>query len=255
MSADLPTPIRAPRRTRVLQRLLPLLAVAAFVGGWEAAVRIGGLPAWLLPAPSQVLSALWQHRASLAQSWWVTLQLTASALALACIGGAGLAALFALWRPLEWALTPFTVVLQVTPVIAVAPLIMIVTDSAGLTVLACAFIVAFFPVLSNTLAGLRSADPGLRELFRLHGASRWQTLCLLLLPGALPYFLAGLRIAGGLSLIGAVVAEFVAGTGGTGTGLAYQILQAGYQLNIPRMFAALLLITVTGVLLLSLIHI
>jgi NitT/TauT family transport system permease protein len=221
--------------------------VAVFLGGWEAAVHWGQLPPWLLPAPSRVLQALWQHRASLTESWWVTLRITAAALALACVGGVGLAALFSLSRWLEWSLTPFAVVLQVTPIIAVAPLIMILTDSPPLTVLVCAFIVAFFPLLANTLAGLRSADAGLRELFRLYGASRWQTLRWLLLPSALPYFLAGLRIGGGLALIGAVVAEFTAGAAGRDTGLASRILEAAFRTDMPKMFAALLLVSLTGV--------
>jgi len=139
------------------------------------------------------------------------------------------------------------VVLQVTPIIAVAPLIMILTDSATATVLICAFIVAFFPLLANTLVGLRSADAGLREMFRLYRASRWQTLRWLLVPSALPYFLAGLKIAGGLALIGAVVAEFTAGAAGRNTGLASRILEAAFRTEIPKMFAALLLVSLTGV--------
>jgi NitT/TauT family transport system permease protein len=227
--------------------LAPLIAVSLFLLGWEAAVRGWEIPPYLLPAPTLVLQTLWENLGSLMQSWWVTLRITLLALGLACIGGVGLATLFALSRWLEWSLTPFAVVLQVTPIIAVAPLIMILTDSATATVLICAFIVAFFPLLANTLVGLRSADAGLREMFRLYRASRWQTLRWLLVPSALPYFLAGLKIAGGLALIGAVVAEFTAGAAGRNTGLASRILEAAFRTEIPKMFAALLLVSLTGV--------
>lgn len=225
----------------------PTLTVLLFVLGWDAAVRLWEIPPYLLPGPGLVLQTLWENLGSLMVSWWVTLRVTLLALLLACLGGAGLAALFALSPWLEWSLTPFAVVLQVTPIIAVAPLIMILTDSATATVLICAFIVAFFPLLANTLTGLRSADAGLRELFRLYGATRWQTLRWLLLPTALPYFLSGLKVAGGLALIGAVVAEFTAGAAGRNTGLASRILEAAFRTEIPRMFAALLLVSLTGV--------
>lgn len=228
--------------------LAPTLTVLLALAAWEGAVRFWDIPPYLLPGPWRVLQALHDDFASLMASWWVTVRITATALALACVGGVGLATLFSLSRWLEWSLTPFAVVLQVTPVIAVAPLIMILTDSAEATVLVCAWIVAFFPLLANTLAGLRSADAGLRELFRLYGASRWQTLRFLLIPSALPYFLTGLKIAGGLSLIGAVAAEFTAGAAGRNTGLASRILEAAFRTEIPKMFAALVLVAATGVL-------
>lgn len=232
---------------RLARLLAPTLAVAAALLGWEVLVHWADLPPYLLPAPSRVLQTLWQQHDSLLAAAAVTLRITLTALVLACVGGAGLAALFALSPWLEWSLTPFAVVLQVTPVIAVAPLIMILTDSAEATVLICAWIVAFFPVLASTLAGLRSADAGLRTLFRLYGASRWQTLRFLLLPSALPYFLSGLKVASGLSLIGAVAAEFTAGAAGRDTGLASRILEAAFRTEIPRMFAALVLVAAIGV--------
>jgi NitT/TauT family transport system permease protein len=226
----------------------PTLAVALFLTAWEGAVRAFDIPPYLLPGPWLVAQTLVANFGSLAQSWWVTVSITLMALALATLGGVTLAALFALSPWLEWSLTPFAVVLQVTPIIAVAPLIMILTDSATATVLICAWIVAFFPVLASTLAGLRSADAGLSELFRLYRASRWQTLRFLLVPSALPYFLAGMKVAGGLSLIGAVVAEFTAGAAGRNTGLASRILEAAFRTEIPKMFAALVLVSLTGVL-------
>jgi NitT/TauT family transport system permease protein len=181
------------------------------------------------------------------QSLLVTLQITLGALAIAVCGGVGLAVLFTQSRWIEMSFFPYAVILQVTPIVAIAPLIFIYVDSKIAGLLICAWLVAFFPILSNTTLGLNSADHNLRDLFNVYGATRWQRLRFLQLPSALPYFLGGLRIAGGLALIGAVVAEYVAGTGGIGSGLAFRILEAGYRLNIPRMFAALMLIAVTGV--------
>jgi NitT/TauT family transport system permease protein len=162
--------------------------------------------------------------------------------------GGGLAVLFAQSRVLEISLFPYAVILQVTPIVAIAPLIIIwLKDEVFLSLLVCAWIVAFFPIVANTTLGLNSADRNLVDLFRLYGASRWQTLRLLRMPAALPYLLTGVRISGGLALIGAVVAEFVAGSGGTDTGLASRILEAGYRLQMPRLFAALVLLAATGI--------
>ena len=179
----------------------------------------------------------------------MTIRITIAAFILAVVLGTAAAFVFAQSRWLEMSLFPYAVLLQVTPVVAIAPLIIIWVDDIQAALVLCATIVAIFPVISNTTLGLKSVDPGLLDLFRLYKATRWQTLLRLRLPSALPYFFGGLRIASGLALIGAVVAEFVAGTGGTGGGLAYQILIAGFQLNVPRLFAALLLIAITGVLL------
>lgn len=193
---------------------------------------------------AQTLVADW---GTLSGSLWITLKITFMALAAAVIVGVALAVLFSQSKWLEMALLPYAVILQVTPVVAIAPLIIIWADDIDLSLLICAWIVAFFPILSNTILGLNSADHNLVNLFELYGASRWQTLRYLKLPAALPYFLAGLKISGGLALIGAVVAEFVAGTGGSASGLAYRILEAGYQLKIPRVFAALVMISLSGV--------
>jgi NitT/TauT family transport system permease protein len=230
-----------------LRWLAPTLAFAAALLAWEGAVHHWQIPPYLLPAPSLVAQTLFDNFGSLAPSWWVTITITFEALALAVLGGVALAVLFALLPLAELSLAPFAVVLQVTPVIAVAPLILILTDSPGATMLICAWIVAFFPILSNTVVGLRSTDPNLRDLMRLYRASRWQTLRYLLVPSALPYFMAGLKVAGGLSLIGAVVAEFTAGAAGRQTGLASRILEASFRTEIPKMFAALVLVSLTGV--------
>jgi len=213
----------------------------------QAVVRIDGIPPYILPGPLAIAASLWTDGPSLLGSLLVTLRVTIAALAAAAVLGGAIAVLFSLSRVLELSLFPYAVILQVTPIVAIAPLIIIWVREPFLALLVCAWIVAFFPVVANTTVGLNSADRNLLALFRLYGASRGQTLRYLRLPTALPYFLTGVRISGGLALIGAVVAEFVAGTGGSGAGLAYQILQAGFQLNIPRMFAALLLISMTGV--------
>jgi NitT/TauT family transport system permease protein len=225
----------------------PLAVGALALAGWEALVRLNEIPHYILPSPSLVARSLVADRAILFPALLVTLEVTALALAAAAAGGFLLAVLFAQSRWIERSLFPYAVTLQVTPIVAIAPLILIYVESTRAALLLCAWIVAFFPILSNTALGLRSVDRNLADLFRLYGASRWQTLTRLQLPGALPYFLGGLRIAGGLALIGAVVAEFAAGTAGAGSGLAYRILEAGYRLNIPRMFAALVLLSAAGI--------
>jgi NitT/TauT family transport system permease protein len=234
-------------RYRLVEIAAPLAAGLLFLAGWEAVVRWQDIPPYILPSPLAVAEALWRDGPSLLGSLLVTLRITVAALAAAIVFGGALAILFAQSRLLEISLFPYAVILQVTPIVAIAPLIIIWVDNTFLALLVCAWIVAFFPIVANTTLGLNSADRNLVELFRLYRASRWQTLRYLQLPAALPYFLAGVRISGGLALIGAVVAEFVAGTGGTETGLAYRILEAGYRLQIPRLFAALLLLSATGI--------
>jgi NitT/TauT family transport system permease protein len=228
--------------------LLPALVLIGLVVAWEAVVRGADIPAYTLPAPSLVLRTLADNFPSLAASWWVTLQITFGALALAVAGGVLIASAFALSPTLERALFPVAVVLQVTPIVAVAPLILIYVESTTAALLLCAWIVAFFPILSNTVVGLRAADSNLRDLFRLYRASPWQRLALLRAPSALPYFMAGLKISGGLALIGAVTAEMVAGAAGRETGLASRILEASFRTETPKMFAALTLLVATGVL-------
>jgi NitT/TauT family transport system permease protein len=235
-------------RAQSLAKLLAPLAVGLlFLAAWEAVVRIEAIPRYILPGPLLVAETLWTDGPSLLGSLLVTLRITFAALIAAALLGGAIALLFARSRVLEISLFPYAVILQVTPIVAIAPLIIIWVQNTFLALLLCAWIVAFFPVVSNTTLGLNSADRNLAELFRLYGASRWQALWQLRLPSALPYFLGGLRISGGLALIGAVVAEFVAGTGGAETGLAFRILESGYRLQIPRMFAALVLLSLTGV--------
>lgn len=234
--------------SRALRILVPLLVGIGFVLLWEGLVRVNGVPEFVLPAPSRIMESLMANFGSLMGSLWVTLRVTLLAFVLAVIGGVGIAIVFSQSRIAEAALFPYAVILQVTPVVSIAPLILIWVgyDRVELALLIIAWIVAFFPILSNTTLGLRSADHNLRDLFRLYGASRWQVLSELLLPSALPYMLAGMKISGGLALIGAVVAEFVAGSGAS-TGLAWRIIEAGNRLDIPKMFAALLLLSMLGI--------
>ncbi|MBX9760198.1 MAG: ABC transporter permease subunit [Beijerinckiaceae bacterium] len=234
------------RKAARLEKIIPILVFAALLIGWEALVRVREIPPYILPAPSLVWSTLIADWGTLSSALWVTVRTTFFALALATFGGLALALLFARWRVIEASLFPIAVILQVTPIIAIAPLLLVYLEPQS-AVLVCAFIVAFFPILSNAVLGLRSVDRNLVELYKLYGASPWQELRLLRLPAALPYFLGGLRIGGGLALIGAIVAEIAAGAAGRGAGLAFRIVEAGYRLNIPRMFAALVLVSATGV--------
>jgi len=248
------TPTRTPLllRPRVQQVVYPLLVLLVLLGAWQGTVDALELPAYLVPSPILMFKTLVEDAGMLMPALWVTLKITLLSFAAATVIGVLISFLFVQSRLIELALLPYAVLLQVTPIVAVAPLIIIWVKDPTLSLVVCATLVALFPVISNTTLGLRSVDPDLLAYFRMKRASRWQQLIRLRVPGALPYFFGGLRISSGLALIGAVVAEFVAGTGGSGAGLAYQILQAGFQLNIPRMFAALLLISLTGVLLFAL---
>ena len=214
---------------------------------WEGLVRAMAIPSYILPGPILVAKTLVSDWGTLWPALLVTLRITLEALVAAVVVGVSLALLFSLSRWIELSLFPYAIILQVTPIVAIAPLIIAWVDDVNVSLLICAWLVAFFPILSNTVLGLRSVDRNLLDLFELYGASRWRTLMDLRLPAALPYFLGGLRISGGLALIGAVVAEFVAGSGGRESGLAYRILESGYQLKIPRMFAALVLISLAGI--------
>jgi NitT/TauT family transport system permease protein len=235
-----------------LRLLLPLAILVGGIVVWEALVRVLAVPEYILPAPTAIAQTLAADGAVLFGSLGVTLLTTLQGFVAALIGGFALALAFDTSPRLRDALLPYTVMLQVTPVIAVAPLLLIYLPQQA-AVVVCAFIVAFFPVLSNTMLGLASTDRNLIGLFRLYRASRWQILWRLRLPSALPFILGGIRIAGGLSLIGAVVAEIAAGSAGAGSGLAYRIAESGYRLNIPRMFAALLLLSLAGVVIYTLL--
>mgnify|MGYP003576773716 CR=1 FL=1 len=240
---------RAPllSQPRVQRVVYPMLVGLVLVGLWQGMVTAMELPPYLVPSPILMMQTLVTDWAALGGALITTLKVTVLSFVLATVVGVLVSFLFVQSKRIETALFPYAVLLQVTPIVAVAPLIIIWVKNPTAAMVVCAALVALFPIISNTTLGLRSVDPDLQSYFKLNHATRWQQLVRLRIPSALPYFFGGLRISSGLALIGAVVAEFVAGTGGQGAGLAYQILQSGFQLNIPRMFAALLLISLTGV--------
>ncbi|CAN5919080.1 ABC transporter permease [soil metagenome] len=243
------TPTRVPllQQPRVQRVFYPLMVGVVLVALWQWLVVAMELPAYLVPSPFLMMQTLVHDWVPLGLALLVTLKITVLSFIVATIAGVLISFLFVQSKRIETALFPYAVLLQVTPIVAVAPLIIIWVKNPTAAMTVCAALVALFPIIANTTLGLRSIDPDLQSYFKLNRATRWQQLVRLRIPSALPYFFGGLRISSGLALIGAVVAEFVAGTGGSGAGLAYQILQAGFQLNIPRMFAALLLISLTGV--------
>ena len=232
---------------KVLRVVVPLVMLVAAIALWQLHITINQVPRYIMPAPGDVAGALVTDWGTLAPSLLVTLRVTFLALIIALIGGVGLAIILIQSKWIELAIFPFAVILQVTPMIAIAPLLIIYIKDSQTVLLTCAFIVAFFPILSNMVAGLKSVDHNLLNLFELYGANRWQSLIYLRLPSSLPYFAAGLRIGGGLALIASVVAEFAAGSAGKGSGLAFRLLESGYRLNYPRLYAALVLLMVTGV--------
>ena len=249
--APRPAARRAPppeheRADRVWRVALPIAMLLLGLLAWELIVRVRGIPPYVLPAPELVFRTLVSDWTILGASLVRTLVTTFEGFALAAVGGVGLAVIFNQSRLAEYCLYPYAVILQVTPIVAIAPLLLVYLPQEA-AVLTCAWLVAFFPVLANTTLGLHSVDRNLADMFALYRASRVQTLRYLKLPAALPFILGGLRIAGGLALIGAVVAEIAAGSAGAGSGLAYRIAESGYRLNIPRMFAALFLLSVTGI--------
>ncbi|QPH55903.1 ABC transporter permease [Pontivivens ytuae] len=226
---------------------LPVGVMACSLLAWHFYVTLWEVPHYVLPGPVLIAQTLVTDWAMLWDATIVTSRLTLLALIMAIIGGVSLAVAFTQSKWAEMSFFPYAVILQVTPVIAIAPLLQVYMESAFAAALTCAWIVAFFPILSNTTIGLKSTDPNLDDLFTIYGASRWQRLYLLAAPSALPFFLGGLKIAGGLALIGAVVAEFVIGRAGTGLGLASTLLEASYRFNFGRLFACLFLISALGV--------
>lgn len=232
-----------------LRIVSPAIAGITMIALWEAFCRAYQIPSYLFPAPSAIAATLVTDAQPLLRALWMTMRVALIAFALATILGTLIAFAFVQSKMIERAFLPYAVVLQVTPIVAIAPLIIILVKDTQIALIICATIIAIFPIIANAILGLRSVDHGLTNLFTLNKANRLQTLVRLRIPSALPYFFGGLRISSGLALIGAVVAEFVAGTGGRSAGLAYEILQAGFQLEIPRMFAALFLITVAGIVL------
>jgi len=245
--ASLSHSITAKRRELALRIVVPFATVASLVIVWGLYVKLSGVAPYILPGPGAVAAAFVSDWGTLAPALWVTTKITFISLMLALVGGVGFAVFLVQSRWIEIAFYPLAVILQVTPIVAISPLILIYAPSTQVALLICAFLVAFFPILSNMVQGLKSVDHNLINLFELYGASRWQTLLYLKLPAAQPYFMTGLRIGGGLALIAAVVAEFAAGSAGAGSGLAFRLLEAQYRMNIPRLFAALLMLSLLGV--------
>ncbi|TNF59561.1 MAG: ABC transporter permease [Rhodobacteraceae bacterium] len=246
---------RSARINRIAKWTLPSLVLVLSVLAWHLYVTIAEVPHYILPGPVKVAQSVVEDWAVLWPAMLVTGRLTLLALLMAILGGVALAVAFTQSKWAEMSFFPYAVILQVTPVIAIAPLLQIYVESAFVAALLCAWIVAFFPILSNTTIGLKSADHNLQDLFTIYGATRWQRLRYLAAPSALPFFLGGLKIAGGLALIGAVVAEFVIGRAGTGLGLASTLLEASYRFNFGRLYAALILISVMGVLIFAVMSI
>lgn len=238
---------RRDKINRIAKWTLPSLVMVLSILGWHLYVTLNAIPHYVLPGPLLVGQSIIDDWGLLWPAMLTTSRLTILALLLAITGGVALAVAFTQSKWAEMSFFPYAVILQVTPVIAIAPLLQIYMDSAFAAALTCAWIVAFFPILSNTTIGLKSADHNLQDLFTIYGATRWQRLRYLSAPSALPYFLGGLKIAGGLALIGAVVAEFVIGRAGTGLGLASTLLEASYRFNFGRLYAALILISAMGV--------
>lgn len=226
--------------------LLPIFFGLALLGMWEVLVAVYEVPPYILPSPADIGKSLWVDGASLLTALAVTLQVTLAALVLACLTGVGIAVLLVQSKALERMLFPYAVFLQVTPIVTIAPFIIIWVDNIFVVLLILAWMAAVFPIISNTLLGLKSTDRNLHDLFTLYGANRWQVLRRLLVPTALPYFLGGLRISGGLALIGTVVAEMVAGTSGESSGIASRLLEASYRLELARALACFVLLSITG---------
>lgn len=238
---------RRDKINRIAKWTLPSLVMILTLLGWHLYVTINEIPHYILPGPLLVGKSVIEDWGLLWPAMLTTSRLTLLALFFAILGGVALAVAFTQSKWAEMSFFPYAVILQVTPVVAIAPLLQIYIDSAFVAALICAWIVAFFPILSNTTIGLKSSDRNLEDLFTIYGASRWQRLRYLAAPSALPYFLGGLKIAGGLALIGAVVAEFVIGRAGTGLGLASTLLEASYRFNFGRLYAALILISAMGI--------
>lgn len=230
--------------TRVMP---PLLLIAVLIAAWEVGCRLLDVPVYFLPPPSAVFISLIERAPVLAGSAWQTLRMAMAALLVAIALGGGLALLVSMNRAAENAVRPLAVALQVTPVVAIAPLVLIWAglDHPDRAVIALAAAVAFFPIFSGALTGLHSADPDLERLFDLYGATPLQRLLRLRIPSAAPFALEGLRVAAGLSVIGAVVAEFVSGSGAS-QGLAWRLLEAGNRLRTADMLAALVWLMAMG---------
>lgn len=235
---------------RFLSFLAPIFTFILLLCSWELVVSFQNIPKYILPAPTDIFSSILLNYEDLLLSTFITFRITILAFLIASFLAIFIAILFSQSKIIELSLYPIAVIFQVTPVVAIAPLILIWVglDNAEYAILILAIIVAFFPVLANTNLGIKSVEKNLSELFSLYEATRFKRLFKLQLPYALPFILTGMKTSIGLALIGAVVAEFVAGSG-TSTGLAWRIIEAGNRLDVPKLFAALILLVVLGIVL------
>lgn len=231
---------------RILPPLLPALIVIAFA---EIAVRQHWIASYLVPAPTAIIRAIFENRTELTQAFLKTSSGAVLGFVLSALLGVAIAVLLSSSRAIQRSLYPYAVFFQTVPIIAIAPLLVIWFGYGMKTVVASAFIVSIFPVIANTLTGILSTDPALRDLFRLYGASRSVTLFKLRFPAALPQILTGLRVASGLAVIGAIVGEFI---GGEGLGSVVDVART--QQRVDKVFAAVLLASVLGLALFGLIN-
>jgi NitT/TauT family transport system permease protein len=220
--------------------------ITILTASWYLIVKRAEIPPYILPDPALVIGTLIKDWSILGPAMWVTACTTVLALTIAFSGGVLAAIVLDRWRFFEMLVSPVTVMVQVMPVIAVAPLILVYVDNPQIAQLSCAFLVAFFPIMVNALHGLKSVDQDQADTVRLYTASKWKMLVVLKMPSSLPNLFAGLKIGGGLALVGTVVSEFAAGSAGANSGLAFRLLEAQYRLNTPRLFAALALLAVLG---------
>ena len=237
-----------------MSKLQSPLIILCFLFLWEILFHVLSIKWYLLPPPTMILESIYFNFFSLMASLAITLKVTLTALAASILISLIMAIIFYFSQFIEKTMMPVTVILQVTPIIAIAPLISIWVDNSEMATLICAFLVAFFPLLTNTISGLKSTEKNHLDLMKLYRANKIQLLRYVVLPNALPYFLSGLKISTGLALIGAIVGEFVIGPISGHSGLAYRIIESGYQLEIPKMFASVFLISITGIFLYNLVR-
>ena len=214
---------------------------------WEVICRTFHVPSWLLPQPTQIVTALLADSSFLLQSLTFTAKVTLSAFVLALVIGLLLGSLCHISKSVSDTLYPFTILLQTTPVVSVAPLLLVwFRNDAFAALVTCAWLVCVYPMISAALSGFSQTDPNLKRLFALYGIPPWKSFWHFELPSALPLILNGVRISGGLALVGAIGAEFVVGSGGQELGLAYKLLMAAYNQETAKLFAALFVVSGFG---------
>lgn len=233
--------------------LPPLIALVVGLSVWQAVVVLLKIPRILLPPPTAVATAAWQNAQSLVTATGVTAAAALTGFALSLVMGTIVAMLFSQSRWIRNSLFPYAIFLQTVPIVAIAPLVVIWLGEGFAAVVVIAWIVSLFPIITNGTAGMLRVPTTQRELFQLCKATRWQTLRQLQLPAALPNLVTGARIASGLSVLGAIVGEYFAGAGADRAGLGYLIFAAKDQFALDTLFAAVLLCTLLGVAMFTLV--